>query len=146
MGQVEIEGKSVLVDSNGCDKIEAIEGQIRQLFLREGFVIEVSLNEPDPAQQSAPKPNLLQVSQREPTVRSHQNLFDYSTAGNDESDTPPDLPGQGRATSRELRANDLIDRDSAAVQPFKPPELIRFQTARISVDAGNSALPLAMSH
>lgn len=123
-----------MVDTNGRDKIEAIECQIGEFLVGKGFIIEMGLHEPDSAQKPASKAHLPQVGQREPPVGSHQDLVHHSTSGDHQADAASDFPGQGGATSRELRADDLIDRNSAAVQPLKPRELIRFQTVRIAVD------------
>ena len=84
-------GDPVGADRQRCDHVEPEERQVREVFLVQGGVFQVRVDEPHPAQAPCAEPVLRKIGYEDVVVRSHEHVPDAAGAVDDEADLAADL-------------------------------------------------------
>ena len=140
MPQVNVQRKAVVPHPDTGDQVEAMERQLSEVFMRQRFIVEMALHQPDPAQEPAAETDLLEIPQRKAVARSDNDLIHQATPGNDQPDSATNLPGDFTAGSCQLRSDDLTHGYPTAVQALQSRQGTRFQSTGMSVDRRNNVL------
>ena len=93
-------GAAVRVHSNGCNTIQPQEDQIHEVFLGEGFFLQMGMNQTQAPQTPAPPTAFGQVRNEERAGTADQNGFDRSIAGQEEPDLAAAFEGKARQIAR----------------------------------------------
>jgi len=129
--------QSTLRHLDARHQIEPEQRKVREVVVRERFVIQVGVHEPDP-RQPVPVPTS-QIRQKQPARVADNHRRHAPAAFEQEADLALDFPRDFRQGSRELRCDDAVGARTTPPQSPERPQLRRLQTAQIAAKQGRSS-------
>lgn len=102
MRQMQQAGLTRFVYSQDPDQVQSQERQMSQIVLAQRVIVEMRANQPETAEGMRSDPELRQRFEGRRAARSHEYLFDDTSASDQETDRASNLPRQLAGRAREL--------------------------------------------
>jgi hypothetical protein len=134
--------EALRVDRDRGDEIEAQQGEVRKIVLREQFAVEVRVHEADTPKTRDARARSLDVRDLDRRRVADDDLVYVAAPIDENSDLPTDLVRDLGELARELLRNDAVRRDSAIVEFFETAYLVRLEALRFSFDCVCHGTPL----
>jgi hypothetical protein len=95
--------------------------------------MQVGVDEPQAPQASFPKWIVGQFRDEDAPFITDDYIFNFAKPVRQNSNLPPDIPGEIGQLPGQIKSDKVAGRDPAAVEPLQPFDLARFQPCQVAV-------------
>lgn len=126
--------RPVRLDRHGRDEVEAQEGQVRQVVLREALALEVGVDEAQAPQTRGSHAVVVEGGQDDAAVVPDAAEADLPPPVHEDGDLAVDLPGELRQEAGDVVGDDPLRREAPPRQEAEAPYLPGPEAGEISLD------------
>jgi len=133
VGRKDPAGQPLGGDPHGGHEVEAQERQVREVVLRERLALQMGVDAVQPLEPPFAAAVAAEVGDDDLLVVPDDGKADLPLAVDNNPDLASDFPGELGEVAGELRGDDLVGGDPAAVDPLQSLDLVRPQAVCIAV-------------
>ena len=134
VGGVGITGQAVVARLQGADEIEAQQREVRQVVRGEVFAGQVRVDQTKPPETAGGGTEAVQGGDKDVVVRPHDDVGDFTPAGDQKADLTIDLAGEFRERPGQFVGDDPLRRDAPPVELSDPFDFRRSEAGQVAVN------------
>ena len=129
-----ITGKTIVSCLQGADQIEAQQGEVRQIVRGEVFAGQVCVDQTESSESAGGGTEAVQGGDKDAVVRPHDDVSDFTPAGDQEADLTIDLAGEFRERPGQFMGDDPLRREAPPIELSDPFDLRRSEAGQVAVN------------
>ncbi len=138
MGAVDAAGQTVRQGLHGGDHVEAQEGQVREVLVRELFAVEMGVDEAEALETGGGGAKSVEAGNDDSLMVAHNNEDHLPAPADQDAQLAIVAPGELRQLAGKIRCHNDIRGQAAPVEQADPAELLRPEAIQIAVYFLNS--------